>query len=289
MAVIEIQNLKKNYGLHVGTRDVSFAVEQGEIFGFVGPNGAGKSTTIKVLLGFIFAQGGSASICGLDVVKNTKAIKAFTGYVPSDVRLYGGMRVRELLKRNAAFYDDVQAGEVERLCALFEIDTEKRFQELSTGNKKKVSILCALMPNPRVIILDEPTNGLDPVMQKVLFEELKRRTALGATVLLSSHNLAEVEEYCGRVAFIQEGSILAVTNLGEAVTHRKIITVTGGPGSAPEELTLLREEGEKKVYRTELSGKVLLAAIAAMAPEDFTVENESMEEYFWNLYGLGDV
>ncbi|MDL2225046.1 ABC transporter ATP-binding protein [Eubacteriales bacterium OttesenSCG-928-M02] len=287
MAVIEIQNLQKSYGKHVGTRDVSFSVEQGEIFGFVGPNGAGKSTTIKALLGFIFAQGGTASICGLDVVKHTKEIKAFTGYVPSDVRLYPSMRVAELLRRNAAFYGGGYTAETKRLCTLFEIDTEKRFHELSTGNKKKVSIACALMPSPKVIILDEPTGGLDPVMQKVLFEELMRRTSAGATVLLSSHNLAEVEEYCTRVAFIRDGSILAVTDLRQAVARHKIITVVGG-GAAPKEWTLVREENGARVFRTAQAGGEVLRALAALAPEDFTVENESMEEYFWDLYGLED-
>ncbi|MDL2324273.1 ATP-binding cassette domain-containing protein [Ruminococcaceae bacterium OttesenSCG-928-A16] len=288
MAIIEIQNLQKCYGKNVGTRDVTFSVEQGEIFGFVGPNGAGKSTTLKVLMGFIFAQGGSASICGQDVVKHTKEIKAFTGYVPSDVRLYPGMRVAELLKRNAGFYDGNLAAETERLCALFEIDTSKRFHELSTGNKKKVSIACALMPGPKVIILDEPTNGLDPVMQKALFAELERRRAAGATVLLSSHNLAEVEEYCTRVAFIKDGSILAVTDLRQAAAQHKIITLTGGSAEVPEDLELLREEGGKRVFRTALAGGEVLRALSAMVPEDFTVENESMEAYFWNLYELED-
>lgn len=286
MAVIAINDLQKHYGKHIGTRDVSLSVEEGEIYGFVGPNGAGKSTTIKVLMGFIFAQGGSASVCGLDVVKNTKAIKSFTGYVPSDVRLYPNMRVGELLKRNAAFHHDDFADETRRLCALFEIDTAKRFRELSTGNKKKVSILCALMPNPKVIVLDEPTSGLDPVMQKVLFGELKQRAALGATILLSSHNLAEVEEYCTRVAFIKDGTILAVADLHKDVARRKVVTVIGGSEAVPEGLTLLREEGDKRVFRTGLAGHLVLRALSSIAPEDFTVENESMEAYFWDLYGL---
>lgn len=288
MAVIDIRNLQKNYGKHIGTRDVSFAVEDGELFGFVGPNGAGKSTTIKVLMGFIFAQGGSASICGLDAVKNTKEIKSFTGYVPSDVRLYPNMRVRELLKRNAAFYRGDYATETERLCALFEVDADKRFHELSSGNKKKVSILCALMPGPKVIILDEPTNGLDPVMQKVLFGELGRRREAGATVLLSSHNLAEVEEYCTKVAFIKDGTILAVTDLRQVAAQHKIITMTGGSAHVPDGLALLREEENKRVFRTTLAGNEVLRALSAMAPEDFTVENESMEAYFEGLYGLED-
>lgn len=285
MSVIRIERLQKNYGKHVGIKDVTFSVEEGEIFGFVGPNGAGKSTTIKTLMGFIFANGGSASICGLDVAKDTKKIKAFTGYVPSDVRLYQNMRVGELIKRNGAFYPGDSRSEAERLCKLFEVDGNKRFHELSGGNKKKVSILCALMSKPRVIILDEPTNGLDPVMQKNLFGELKKQAADHVTVLLSSHNLSEVQEYCDRVAFIKNGSILTVLSLKKSAGPQKILTVTGGQRDVPEGLELLKESGDKRVFRSSLESCALLSAVVQIAPKDFTVENESMEERFWDLYG----
>ena len=286
MATISIEHLKKNYGRHIGVRDVSFSVEAGEIFGFVGPNGAGKTTTIKALMGFILPAGGSASVCGLDAAKDSKKIKAFTGYVPSDVRLYPHMRVGELLRRNAGFYTDDCVKETGRLTALFEVDSEKRFHELSSGNKKKVSIVCALMSKPRVIILDEPTNGLDPVMQRNLFEELKRQTAEGVTVLLSSHHLAEVEEYCGRAAFIKDGEIIAVTDLGEAASPCKIVAVSGVSGRIPEGFEAVKEEGAYRTFRTNLTGSALLEAIGTLGPDDFTVQNESVEERFFSLYGL---
>lgn len=284
MSVIQIERLQKNYGKHVGTRDVTFSVEKGEIFGFVGPNGAGKSTTIKVLMGFIFAGSGTATINGLDVAKNSREIKAFTGYVPSDVRLYPSMHVGELLKRNACFYPGSHQQETERLCHLFEVEPRKRFSELSTGNKKKVSIICALMSKPKVIILDEPTNGLDPMMQKLLFVELKQQTASGATVLLSSHNLPEVQEYCNRVAFIKNGSILAVTDLANTRPN-KILTLTGCHTPLPSTFEFIKEENGKQVYRTGMDGSELLQALSGAAPASFTVENESIEQRFWNLYG----
>jgi ABC-2 type transport system ATP-binding protein len=285
MAVIEIEHLKKHYGKHVGTRDVTFSVDEGEIFGFLGPNGAGKTTTLKILMGFVLKSGGSATICGLDVERDTRKIKAFTGYVPSDVRLYANMRVKELLRRNAAFYPGDSAGEADRLCALFEADKDKRLRELSSGNKKKVSIICALMARPRVVILDEPTNGLDPVMQKLLFEELKRHTAGGATVLLSSHNLAEVQEYCRRVAFIKDGAILAVADLSEAAEPKKILSVAGGAQAVPDGLEFVKHDGDRRVFRSGLEGRALLRALSEIGPDDFTVENERMEERFWHLYG----
>lgn len=285
MAVIEVKNLKKYYGKNLGTEDVSFSVKEGELFGFVGPNGAGKSTTIKMLLGFIFATGGSAAIGGLDVVKDTKEIKKFTGYVPSDVRLYGNLKISELLKRNSCFYEpnghDVEAG---RLCELLELDTSKRFGELSTGNKKKAAIICAMASKPKVLILDEPTNGLDPMVQKKLFAELRNQTSGGVTVLLSSHNLAEVQEYCDRVAFIKSGKILAVTDLKE-LQPQKIIAVQGGNHAHISGHDVLIRDGEKCVFRHNGDSNGLIALLERIRPDDFTVENESIEEQFMSMYG----
>ena len=288
ISVIQIDHLRKNYGEHIGIKDVTFSVEEGEILGFVGPNGAGKSTTIRTLMGFIFASGGTASIGGLDCGKNSKEIKAFAGYVPSEVRLYGNMRVKELLDYNHSFYGNSVLQETSRLCQLFEVDTSKRFRELSTGNKKKVSIVCALCAKPKAVILDEPTSGLDPLMRKALFEELRQMVTDGMTVLLSSHDLAEVEAYCDRVAFIRGGSIIAVSNLKEAAAPQKIVRITGGNAVLPEGFELLREEQGRRVLRTAADSKSLLAALLSLAPEDFTVENERMEERFWNLYGKED-
>ncbi|MDL2287929.1 ABC transporter ATP-binding protein [Oscillospiraceae bacterium OttesenSCG-928-F05] len=285
MPAIEIRGLEKRYGKHIGIRNVTFSVDEGEILGFVGPNGAGKSTTIKSLMGFIFPDAGTATICGYNTAKDSKTIKAFTGYVPSEVRLYPSLSVGELLRRNAGFYSEDCGSETARLCSLFEIDTKKRFRELSSGNKKKVSIVCALMAGPRVIILDEPTNGLDPVMQKRLFEELHSRTQAGATVLLSSHNLAEVQEYCRRVAFIRDGTILAVTDLSADMEAAKLVTVAGGHCGTPKGFEFLRSENNVRVFRTVLNGTALLDAVGTLAPEDITIENESIEARFWSLYG----
>ncbi len=288
MSVIQIDHLRKNYGEHVGIKDVTFSVEEGEIFGYVGPNGAGKSTTIRTLIGLIFSNSGSALICGLNCEKNSKDIKAFTGYVPSEVRLYGNMRVSELLKYNDGFYGKSVQDETNRLCQVFGVDTSKRFRELSTGNKKKVSVVCALAASPKVVILDEPTSGLDPIMQKALFEELGRMVASGVTVLLSSHNLAEVQEYCDRVAFIRDGTIIAVADLKQSAAPRKIIRVAGGNAVLPENLVLLKQEQGHRVFRTAVDSQGIIAALTELAPDDFTVETESMEERFWDLYGKED-
>lgn len=284
MAAILLEHAKKSYGKHLGIRDVSFTVEEGEIFGFVGPNGAGKSTTIRILMNFIFASAGKASISGYDCATQAKTIRSFTGYVPSDVRLYGDMKLSELLRCNARFYEREQDDEIQRLCTLFGIDQTKKFRELSMGNKKKAALICALAAKPKVLILDEPTNGLDPMVQRELFQELKRQAANGMAILLSSHNLAEVQEYCNRVAFIRDGEIISITDLAAAAReNRKVITIYGG-GAVPDGFELLQAIGNKRVFRTNADGPLLLELLNLMKPESFTVEQEKMEERFLELY-----
>jgi len=290
MEVIRISNLKKYYGRHVGVEDVSFSVKEGEIFGFVGPNGAGKSTTIRILMNLIFPTSGEASICGYDAVKDSHRIKRFTGYVPADVRLYEDMTVKELIKVNNGFYEGTFDDEAQRLCDLFELDASKKFYELSTGNKKKVAIVCALAPKPRVLILDEPTGGLDPVMQKRLFTELKNQSSRGVSVLLSSHNLSEVQEYCSRVAFIKQGRIVAITDLKNIGQPRKIVTIWGGKDINHASLQKIKEEGTMRAYRFRGDSTVLIELLQEAKPDDFTIENEKLEDSFINLYeGAGQI
>lgn len=286
--IIRVNNLQKYYGKHMGIEDVSFVVKAGEILGFVGPNGAGKSTTIRVLLNFIFPSSGTAAICGKDVIKDSQEIKRFTGYVPSDVRFYGNMTVKELIKVSNGFYSGNFGQETKRLCEIFELDTAKQFEELSAGNKKKVAIVCALAIKPRVLILDEPTSGLDPVMQKRLFKELTSQAANGVSILLSSHNLGEVQEYCDRVAFIKQGRILTITDLSELSQPQKIVVTWGGKQISQPDIQLLEHRETKRVYRYQGSSKVLLQLLLESNADDFTIENASLDDYFMDLYEKGE-
>lgn len=291
MNVIEIQGLTKYYGKTLGIKEVSFGVEKGEIFGFVGPNGAGKSTTIKLLLNLIYPTAGKAEIMGHDVVTKSKQIKEFTAYVPTEVRFYEGFTVKELLHTTMAFYQVKETTELHRLCKFFELQMNKKITQLSMGNKKKVSIVSALLANPQVLIMDEPTNGLDPLMQKRLFEELKRRTAKGLTVLLSSHNLSEIEEYCSRVAFIKKGRILAVENLQIERQPAKIVTAWGKKGFErlqALEKEILEEYAEKIVFFYSGSASVLAEALAQAQLDDFIVQNRSLEDQFMAMYEGGE-
>lgn len=214
--IISTEHLTKRYGSSRGITDINLTINEGEIFGFIGPNGAGKSTTIRTLLGLIKPTSGTAAIFGLDVVQQGAQIRQDIGYLPSEVFYYDNMRVRDLLNYSASFYDKPKkqiTATMRRLAALLELDLNKKIDELSYGNKKKVGIIQGLQHEPKVIILDEPTGGLDPLMQQTFFEILREENKRGATILFSSHILGEVQKLCDRVAIIKEGKIVKIEKI----------------------------------------------------------------------------
>ncbi|MBK5241674.1 ABC transporter ATP-binding protein [Clostridium sp.] len=223
MNVIEIKNLTKSYGKARGIIDVSFNVEQGEIFGFIGPNGAGKSTLIRTLLSLIYPTSGSATIFGKDCVEFGPEIKKEIGYLPSEVFYYDNMKVIDLLKYSASFYKSDCSKRIVELAEIMDLDLNKKIDDLSFGNKKKVGIVQGLLHSPKLIILDEPTSGLDPLMQQKFFELLEEENKKGATILLSSHILGEVQRLCSRVAIIKEGKIIKVEKIStlQENNHKK--------------------------------------------------------------------
>lgn len=213
MNVIEIKNLTKTYGKARGISDISFSVEEGEIFGFIGPNGAGKSTTIRTLLSLIYPTSGSATIFGKDTVQFAPEIKKEIGYLPSEVFYYDNMKVKDLLNYSASFYKKDCSKRIKELAEIMDLDLTKKIDDLSLGNKKKVGIVQGLLHEPKLIILDEPTSGLDPLMQQKFFELLEEENRKGATILFSSHILTEVQRLCNRVAIIKEGKIVTVEKI----------------------------------------------------------------------------
>lgn len=175
--------------------DLNLAVKKGEFFGFIGPNGAGKSTCIRTLLGLIKCSSGSATVLGLDIEKDkTERLKKI-GYMPSETMFYAGMRVKDVLKLSADLRKVNCSEEAVNLCERLQLDVNKKVEELSFGNKKKVSIVCALQHKPELLILDEPTSGLDPLMQREFFQILQERNGEGTTIFLSSHILAWVARF----------------------------------------------------------------------------------------------
>ncbi|MEA2016650.1 MAG: ABC transporter ATP-binding protein [Actinomycetota bacterium] len=213
--VIEIKNLTKMYGKNRGIIDVSFDIKEGEIYGFIGPNGAGKSTTLRLLVGLIFPTNGSAAIFGKDCFKQGNIIRKDVGYLPSEVFYYENMKVMNLLKYSASFYKKDCTKRINELCMRMELDTNRKIDELSYGNKKKVGIVQGLLHSPKLIILDEPTSGLDPLMQHKFFRIIKEENDKGVTILFSSHILSEVQKLCDRIAIIKEGSIIRIDEVSE--------------------------------------------------------------------------
>lgn len=213
MSIIEIKNLKKYYGKQRGIEDVTFSVEEGEIFGFIGPNGAGKSTTIRTLMSLIYPTSGSATIFGKDCIKEGTSIRNDIGYLPSEVFYYENMKVIDVLKYSASFYKNVKSSRIEELAGIMELDLKKRIEDLSYGNKKKVGIVQGLLHSPKLIILDEPTSGLDPLMQQKFFDLISQENKKGSTILFSSHILPEVQKLCTRVAIIKDGQIVKLEDM----------------------------------------------------------------------------
>lgn len=205
--VIEINHLTKSYGKNRGVIDVSLNVKEGDIFGFLGPNGAGKSTTIRSMLGFLKINSGNIKILGMDSVKDHEKILKEVGYMPSEAWFYDSMKVSDVIKYAADVRGLDCSKEAAKLCERLKVDTHKKIKQLSLGNRKKVSIVCAMQHRPRLFIFDEPTGGLDPLMQKKFFELINEYVAQGATCLLSTHVLSEVDKYCKNAAIMREGRL----------------------------------------------------------------------------------
>jgi len=205
--VIEINNLTKNYGKNRGVIDVSLEVKEGDIFGFIGPNGAGKSTTIRSMLGFLKIDSGSIRLLGMDSVRDHEKILENVGYMPSEAWFYGSMKVTDVIRYAADVRGIDCSEEAARICERLKVNTDKRIKELSLGNRKKVSIVCAMQHKPKLFIFDEPTSGLDPLVQKSFFELINEYVDQGATCLLSTHVLSEVNKYCRSAAIMREGRL----------------------------------------------------------------------------------
>ncbi|MCI7759448.1 MAG: ABC transporter ATP-binding protein [[Eubacterium] saphenum] len=289
MSIIETKKLTKYYGKSRGIIDLDLTVNEGEFFGFIGPNGAGKSTTIRTLLGLIYPSSGEAKIFGKDIIRDKKEILADIGYMPSEATFYSGMKVREIIALSAKIRKADCSAEADRLCERLTLDKEKRVEELSLGNRKKVSIVCALQHKPRLCILDEPTSGLDPLMQKEFFDILKERHSSGATILFSSHVLSEIQKNCSRAAIIKDGRLIAldsVENLSK--TNAKRVTLHGVK-TVPETLAAKSAEtnGDSVSFLFNGDIKELLNAVNSLPIYDMTITEPSLDEIFMHYYEKG--
>lgn len=289
MNVIEIKNLTKVYGKNRGIQDINISVKEGEIYGFIGPNGAGKSTTIKTLLNFIYPTSGEALIFGMDSVKESEKIKDYIGYVPSEVRYYDDVKVKDIIKYAQSFYPKSNKEYVDRICNELELDMNKKMGELSLGNKKKVAIAQSLINNPKLLILDEPTNGLDPLMQKKLFNILIEEKEKGNTVFLSSHNLVEVQNLCDRVCVIKEGKIVDIIEIEKSKTELKL-KVTLSSSDITDDIVfnlsdkILDKNGKLYTFIYSKNIDSLVKELANYKIDELLIEKEDLEDAFLNYY-----
>ena len=289
MSIIEVNNLTKYYGKARGIVDVSFNVEEGEIFGFIGPNGAGKSTTIRLFLSLIYPTSGDAKIFGKDCIKYGPEIRQDIGYLPSEVFYYEGMKVLDLLKYSASFYKKDCTKRLYELSELMELDLKRRIDDLSYGNKKKVGIVQGLLHSPKLIVLDEPTAGLDPLMQQNFFNLIREEHQRGATVFFSSHILGEVQRLCSRVAIIKEGGIINIQDI-KSLQHDNYKKVRIEAENLDEKTfsfdgisNLQRENGVLSfLYRGDINQVTQL--ISGMKLSDLIIEEPTLEEIFLHYY-----
>lgn len=286
MEIIKTTKLTKYYGKARGIIDLDLTVSQGEFFGFIGPNGAGKSTTIRTLLGLITPTSGSAMIFGKDVTKEMESILQDVGYLPSEALFYQGMNVKDVLKLSANLRKRDCKTESKLLCERLQLDTSRKIDDLSFGNRKKVAIVCALQHKPELLVLDEPTSGLDPLMQKEFFDILRERNKEGTTIFLSSHVLSEIQRNCTRAAIIRDGRMIACDSVDAlSKTNAKRITVHGKIDL--EHLGGIRDIKETKdsvnfLYSGDMGS--LLRTLSSGQVDDLTVTEPDLEEIFMHYY-----
>jgi len=289
--MIEAKKLTKYYGKSRGIIDIDLKIEKGEIFGFIGPNGAGKSTTIRLLLSLIHPTSGSAKIDDMDCFNESKKIKQILGYVPSEVNYYDGMRVMDLFDYSSKFYRKNCSARINILSERLGLDTAKKINALSYGNKKKVAIIQALIHEPKVLIFDEPTSGLDPLVQSEFFKILGEEKAKGTTILFSSHVLSEVQKVCDRIAIIKDGRILKIEQI-ESLRQNQFRQIE----------IYFKEKAEQSLYQdmpiknlSEIGNaltflytgdihKLLTKLAEDKCIENISIEEPSLEDIFMHYY-----
>jgi len=226
-AIIEVEGLTKSYGSKRGITNVSLQVEEGEVFGFLGPNGAGKTTTIRLLMALLRADAGKARIAGLDSWEKSVEIKRFIGYLPGEPSLDPNLTGGQILEYFGHLRGGVDQTYLKQLITRLDLDPSRKFRQYSSGNKRKVVLIQAFMHRPRVLILDEPTNGLDPLNQQEFNAMVKEVREEGHTVFLSSHILGEVEQTCTRVGIIREGQLVRIGGVTELKDIKRFeVTIT---------------------------------------------------------------
>ncbi len=294
--VIRIENLSKYYGRHRGVEEVSFEVDRGEIFGYLGPNGAGKTTTIRIMLGFLHSYGGDVNIFDRNIKKDLLTILSRTGYLPGELSLYGNLKVAEFLEYFSKLNNRNGGKLIKDLLERFGCEPDKKISSLSTGNKQKVGIIQAVMNDPDLVILDEPTRGLDPLMRQEFYALLRELKNKGRTILLSSHVLTEVEKVCDSAAIIREGKIVAVEDIHSLkIKSYKILEIKCRETLDRKKIKPLKNitglEFTGNMMKCHLHGDIdpLLKALGKNYITDIESFSPGLEDVFIKFYGKKNV
>jgi len=292
LRIIELKNLTKKYSNKIAVDNINISVEEGEFYGFIGPNAAGKSTTINSMLNFIFPTAGSIKIFGFDSIKDTKKIKELVGYVPSEVFYDDNMTVRGVLKFTLSYFKHINENEIEKYAKIFNVDLNKKMGELSLGTKKKVAVIQAIITKPKLLILDEPTNGLDPIVQNKLFEILTELNKEGVTIFMSSHALDEVQKYCTKVAVIREGKIIKEASISELLPHNSkaitikclnsLETIKLLTSKSISNMQIIDDSNLSFIYAGDIN--MLLKTINEIEITDINITNINLEDIFESFY-----
>jgi ABC-2 type transport system ATP-binding protein len=288
---ISTKSLTKDYGSGRGLFDLDLEVEEGEVFGYLGPNGAGKTTTIRMLMGMIHPTRGSASIFGFDCQKQSVEVKKHVGYVPGELPNFGGLRGSEIVAYMAGLRGGVDEKVVQEICRRFELNLGQRFREYSRGTKQKLAILLGFMHKPRVLILDEPTGGLDPLNQQEFYTMCAEAKQRGATAFLSSHILSEVEHISDRVGIIRSGRLIRTASLAELHeirVHQVEIDFAAAPPveaiRAADGVDHVEVDGQRVRCTVHGAFAPLLRAIASSEVVNLSSHEPSLEEVFLTYY-----
>ena len=292
--MIEVKNCTMLYPSKKGIVDVSFDVKEGEILGYLGPNGAGKTTTIRCMLGFMKAQKGEIVIDGLDSWTDSAKIQANVGYIPGEMSLFDEMTGFEFLHFQLAMRNIKDKTRLNELLRIFDLDPKGKIRKMSKGMKQKVGLIAAFMHDPKIYILDEPSSGLDPLMQQVFVNLIKAERKRGKTILMSSHSFEEVDKSCDRIAMIRDGRIVLIEDVEIVKKHRrKIFTVTV---SSPAEIIKMKQLGISVILENdyfadvEVSGdfRPFFESLKQIEVVDLSVKTQRLEDVFMQFYGKED-
>lgn len=295
MQKIKVDHLTKDYGHHRGVFDVSFAINEGEVFGFLGPNGAGKTTTIRQILGFIYPDSGEIFIDGKNVETDYYEINAKIGYLPGEINFPEGMTGLEFIKFNAELRGLTDLTRAYDLIERFDLkNADKPMKRMSKGMKQKIGIVCAFMHDPSVYILDEPTSGLDPLMQHTFIELVREEKEKGKTVLMSSHMFPEIEKTCDRTAIIKNGEIVATVNMSDIQkSHQKTYKIKfSEPGESKkfkkaENFDYAEVNHAKNRVKIHIDDSDINRLVAVLSKYKLAYVSEikmTLEEYFMHFY-----